>query len=740
MPKIENIVELRRSIANGLLVGAFLLFLLPMVLYGPHGQEEWVGSVWSTLQYSAAIWKGHIPPMWSDDLGLGTPLPLGNRLDLAPPFLLFPIVSIRWVYPLFYAFYLGLGIIYVLRLCEDFKFGTFIRLMVGLTFLFSASTVQLMYVDDWPSLFHDWCLFPVLLFYLRRLCLNSDRGRTLGLIFSLGFVGGLWALNGHCGHMAVLASVLAVYAIAMVSQRKDLLLKLIGSALISILISSEHMYYLISQIRSFPSYITRFQAEDGISLQQLLATLFRPLDTLVWPLLGHYTNADLQGVLSRGWSLYVADYNLRIPFMGTLFILVAIFWSLKTFGFSQSTKNDVPDQRALAITILFSFIMMFMKASWFLNIPSGTWLYREGLTLFGLLGAGCWFQRKLNDHSRCIKWFPLLFSLHLVQMVIGIYPAIHNTITTPGMRYYEDIGQKKGLPGWISHHTNKEGDRLFATNSFSKGFHFVDDGLYGITDLTFLGVKPFNSYFKSVPMDTVAQSLCLGHGWIPGHPDIVTNKSMLDVFGINLVLGLESELGDLKLLQNDERSLMLSRFGIQLKNPPDGLELLDERQSLYDGTLKKVLLYRNPAAWPQAFLMDPAITRLKEQRACGYTGAICRDFSDWKEYRLFDVVDMTGEDGRYSIKLSPSKRERLFVTSKLYRPEWVAINSEGILLPTEQLGGALLGVHVLPGERGFTLEFRPIFRYFLWIISIISLIITVLMILFNRRRNFLNNL
>lgn len=730
MAKAIVIYGLNRSKTNWLLLAVYVLFLLPMVLYGPHDMEEWAGSVWSTLQYSSAIWNGQIPPMWSDALGLGTPLPLGHRLDFAPPFLLFPVVPIRWIFPLFYALYLGIAIIYVVRLCDDFKLGSLMRLVVGLTFLFSGPTVQLMYADDWPTLFHDWCLFPVLFFYLRRLCLNSDREDTLRLIFLLGLVGGLWALNGHSGHMAVLASILSVYVIVMTAHSKGLLLKLAGSIFIASLISSEHMYYLISETMNFPADIMRIQAQDGVSLKTFAETLLRPLDTLLIPLLTHSSQVVDPGWLNKLWSSYKAAHEMRIPFMGTLFIFASILWSISHISGNKLKKDDVPDQLAVAITVLFSLAMMFTMAHWLLNIPSGTWLYRDGLVLFGLLAAGRWLQIRLNEHSRLTQWLPLLLFLHMIQMIASSYPTLQNTISTDGMHYYENFRQKEGLPGWILSHANHTESRIFATVPFSVGCNFVEDGLYGVTDLTFLGLKPFNALFKSVSMDTIAQSMFLGHGWIRGYYDIISNKSMLDVFGIHLVIALDTELGDnLKLLNKRQSKFMLDRFGINISKPVDNLELLDERQSKFNGNPQKALLYRNNSAWPQAFLMDPLIVNIKERRACAYEGAVCRDFSDWKNYRLDDKLNMDGKDGSYIINLSPSKSERLFVTSKLYRPEWVALNGEGLLLSTEKVGGTLLGVHVPLGLREFTLEFRPRTRITLWVISIISLIVVVLTIL-----------
>ncbi len=717
-----------RSRAIWLHIAAGILFLMPMILYGPHDREEWPNSVWSTLQYATALWEGRMPPMWSDDLGLGTPMPIGFRMDLAPPFLLYPWLSIRWILPLFYALYLGVALIYLWRLCADLQLRTPLRLLIGLSFLCLAPTVEYIYSDDWPSVFHCWCLFPVIFFYLRRLCFSSERRESLNLMLMLGLVGGLWALNSHTGVLVVYSSILLVYVIVAAMNRKDLLLRLSGSILIAGLISSEHMYYLVSETMKFPDGLVNFRGQDGISFTAFLKTLLRPLDTLLIPLLTNPSEFVEAGWLSKLWSSYKADYAMRIPFMGTLFLVAALLWSINRIQKGRSQSDGIPDQRALAITVLFSFAVMFMPNSWLFNIPSGAWMYRDGLVLFGLLAAGRWFQDRRNGHSRLTPWIPLLLFLQAIQMMTGSYPALHNAMTTRGMQYYENFGQEVGLPGWILQHADNKASRIFATVPFTVGYDFVEDGLYSLTDLTFFGLKPFNADIKSVSMDTLGQSHVFGHGQIQGHYDILSNKSMLDVFGINLVMALDSELGDnLKQLHEHQSKFMLEIFGIHIRSKPvNNLVLLGEHQGRFEDSSHKILLYRNDSAWPQAFLMNPEVTDLEERRVCSYNGAICRDFSEWQDYRLKGEVTMEGKDGRYIIRISPSDKERLFVTSKLYRPEWVALDDRGLPLSTEQVGGTLLGVRVPPGLRTFILEFRPLIRRILWIVSIVSLILAAL--------------
>lgn len=718
----KQVFELSQSRAIGLLILGCVLLLIPFALYGPHDQEEWTSSVWSTLQYVSAIWDGKFPPMWSDALGLGTPLPIGHRFDFAPPFFLFPAVSIRWVIPIFYAFYLGIATSYVWRLCTDLRLDVFIRLLVGLTFLWSAPTVQLIYSDDWPTLFHDWCLFPVLFFYMRRLFLSASKREAHRNTLLLGLFGGLWCLNGHSGHMASLGSILAVYALVMAWQHTDVIVKLICSIVIASLISSEHLYYIVSETIAFPANILRNQAQDGITGFQFIKSLLRPFDTLLVPLFTHSSSVISGGGISQLWTNYTSDWGLRIPFVGTLCFVASILWIIRQFRLIKEQPGTNGDSLAISLAFLFSFVMMFLKASWLLNIPSGTWLYRDGFVFFGLIAGGLYLQEQIDAHTKIIRWLPILMALHLSQMMAGSYPTLLHIITSPGMHYYENFLKKNGLTGWILSRIHQQSPRVFISSSvIGPGGSNAEDGVYGVTDFTFFGVRPFNSYFKTVSMDLVAQSAALGHGWIPGHQAIVRNRSMLNVFGINMLLVMTKEPpANWPVLEEELR---------------DKFEFVDEGQINREGKSVSISLYRNNTAWPDGFLMDPAILNLSEKRndpgsdkGCDYSGAICRNFSEWTSYILEGSVSINGKDGAYIVHVPPAASSRLFVTSKFYRPEWLAFTGESSL-QVKKVGGALIGVLVPPGVNEFTLEFRPVVRKILWYLSLAALVTVSLVLL-----------
>lgn len=366
------------------------------------------------------------------------------------------------------------------------------------------------------------------------------------------------------------------------------------------------------------------------------------------------------------------------------------------------------ERRAISLAFLFSFVAMFMKASWFNNIPSGTWMYRDGVVFFGLISTALCLKAHWSSASAIIKWIPLLISIHFIQIFFAVYPTFYKTMVYPGLYNYKNFGKADGLPGWISSASDKPGSRLFITTTIGPLSRYAQDGLYGVTDFTFLGVTPFTAWIKSVSMDLIGKSLSLGHGFIPGDLSILLNREMINVFGINLIL-INS-----KDFESEIIASLMGRF---------------THFGQYETASGTVHLLKNPDAWPDAFMMSTDVMSVQAiQRSCVYPGAICSDFSGWQKHLLSDKVKISGENGAYSVQVEASPTPRLFVTSKLYRPEW-EVKSEMRALQVVKVGEALIGVIVPPYLENFTLTFRPAMRLVLRGVSLFALVLLVLLIL-----------
>lgn len=184
-----------------------------------------------------------------------------------------------------------------------------------------------------------------------------------------------------------------------------------------------------------------------------------------------------------------------------------------------------------------------------------------------------------------------------------------------------------------------------------------------------------------------------------GDLELLNNKPMLDVLGVELVLALDSE-------------------------HVEHLALISTRNSNYKGKKQQINLYKNSNVWPKAFVMDKDILKAPDIRACQSDGLLCRDFSVWKQYRSDAPIRLSGNNGKYSLNTPASSKSQLVVTTMLYRPEWVA-TSAGVPLKIVPVWNALIGINLPPGAETVALEFRPILRNTLWFISTASLMITI---------------
>ena len=689
------------------LFGIIFIFMLPMAMYGPHDQEEWGFSTWATLTYVQSIWGGSFPSMWTDALGLGSPLPIGHRFDFSPPFFLFPFLGIRWVVTSFYFFYALLAIVYLWLLCAKFNINsTFAKLVVCTTFLLSPPTVQLTYLDDWPTLFHNWCFVPVIFYYILKIFTDENKQDFYTTVLLLGFVGGVWLVNGHPGHLYTLTMILFIPTFyLLIRTKKKCLIGILISAAIALLISIEHTYYSISEILNYPSSIKRL-TQGELSFDHFKGMLFLPFNYLpinsMWS--GNFFN------YFKTNDALVHNLNYRNSFIGGIFLVTAFIAALRYILFKISEpKNIGLILTSIGVAFISSFILMFSKPEWLRNLPSGMWMFRDGTVFFGILLCGCIINSILTTKFRKLRiLIYFLVAINFAQLLISNIPAFLRATQISPLNNYKNFGKSAGLPGWLKDSTNKNNRLFILSDVASIRTEFAADGLYGVTDLTFMGVNPFTFWIKSVSMDDIYQSTWLGHGYLSGNREVLQNREMFDIYGITHLL----------LTQKD--------FDAIDKKNLNGMNLISD----FPANSGRLFLLENSTVWPKAFLMNNAFLKnVNKNRKCKIYGGVCNDYSDWSGFRLNDNIEISGANGLYDVKLEPKSEERIFVATKLYRSEWIAYANQS-KLEVFKTDGGLLGVKVPKNIDSFQLKYNPYSRKLLLAISISTFFLTILLIVF----------
>ena len=685
-----------------IVLGIPLFFLAPLLWCGPAAQEDWRDGIFSTLVQVQHLFREGKYLFWYDNLGLGTPMPLGFPFDFAPPFFLAPFFSLRLVFSVFWVAYLLLGTIYCWRLCKALHIPRAVRFACTFTYVFSAPAAHYIYVDDWQAAFHGWALLPVVIFYAHRLSQREDSEPLLFDSLRLGLIGGVFIINGNSVHVALLASGVTIFTVVLLFGRFHLVKWFVLAAGVTLVLSGYRIYYNLGDILDFPSYLSRTDVlQSGFGLADYGKALLRPVTA------GYFLEHGFTATASDVFDNFVLTNSaMRTPFFGAAFMLLAVIVGFGTLTFPPWRKLMGDQERPLiacSIVFIVSFVCTVLHPSMLLNIPSNTWQFRDPMIFFGILvvGIGLTGFGQVNV-GRQKSFVRVVLALQVSQVFLGISPALYRNMSAServfstanyNNRFYNNFGREGGLSGWIRTNADQYGSQLFVSDTIRRMDHgFEADGVYGITDLALLDINPVTGQFKGVSMDALYPSSSLGYGQIEGNLNIIRNREVLDVLGIDLVLV-------------DERDGTFA-----------GLDYLDRYTMNYLGEERTLILFHNADAWPEAFVMDAAITQLPlaKTSSCRHDGFLCMDLSSFVHYRQPDRLQYETDHGTIELTLE-SGEERLVVLSTLYRPEW-EVASTGGRVKIEPIAGALMGLVVPRNVTDVRITYVPRIRItLLWL-------------------------
>lgn len=641
--------EMRAGIALG------MLLLIPLLVYGPYEEEIVQATVMPNQVFYRALFRGEWL-YWFNDLGFGTPMPLGDPLMFHPVFApLAAFTSLRTTLSAVWIAHTVITVVYFLRLAALSGVTTpSLRLVLLACHLGSFAFAFYFYSTDWIQVAISWTLYPVLLFYLRSAILGDARDHFWATTLRLALLFGFWVINAHPGYIIPLAIVLVVYTIVTAPLDKRVYLCLCVSGALCTGIAAVRIYTLLHELRLFPP---GGAGRDGTSLMLYLGAVAAPF-------------------ASRGG---------RGPFIG-IALGLAVIVSVLRFS-----KLRDPHLRGCVVACIAAAAFSVVPTNLFNRIlPAvGAWLFADPMTFFGILAGGSVLQRAVRSPR---QWYRraavLLILLQLVQQAVAItFPHVMNVIGHGGkLLFYKYQGHAVGLGRVLVDHGQRFGPRLYLSREVEKVMrgNLSADGVHFSSDLVFLGLNPVNGWFKNVSMAAFFRSTLLMEGFIIGEVSAIQNGTLLDVLGINMILSTERESGT-----------------------PPGL-IVAARPRVRDDRLSDLVLLANPDAWPQAVLLEPdAYTVTLPVRAgCAHQAAMCRDYDALARARLPGAVSLSSSNGRYVARVPAAAHERLLFISATYRPEWEATAATGALR-VHPVAGAFLGVTVPPHVTDITVEYVP---------------------------------
>jgi hypothetical protein len=660
-----------------------VLLLVPLLVYGPYEEEIVSATIMPNQVFYRELFRGDWL-YWFNNLGFGTPMPLGDPLMFHPVFApLAAFTSLRTTFSAVWIAHTVVMVVYFLRLTALSGVGMpGLRLVLLACYLWSIPFTFYFYGSDWIQMAITWSLYPVMLFYLRSAILGGARESFWPTTLRLAALFGFWVINAHPGYIVPLGLVLAVYAIVTAPMDSRVYLCLGVSGALCTAIAAARIYTLMYELRLFPP---GGGIRDGTHLSAYVGAFVAPL----------------------------VQIGGRGPFIG-LGLGIAIVVLFRRF--SQVRDAHV---RGCAIACIAAAAFNLAPPAVVNRIlPAlGTWLFADPMIFFALLAGGSVMQWAVRSpRQRYRRAAALLIVLQVVQQGAAImWPNFVSLLAHRGdLLFYQYQGQAVGLGRVLVDNGRRFGPRLYLSREVEKVMRrrLSADGVHFPSDLVLLGLNPVNGWFKNVSMAALYPPWSLMESLILGDVNVIHNGTLLDVLGINMVLSTERESGI-----------------------PPGLIVAD-RPRVQDSRLSDLVLLGNPDAWPQAVLMEPDAYRvaLPVRAGCGHQAALCRDYAALARIRLAGDVALSASNGRYVAHFPAAQRERLLFISALYRPEWKATAARGAL-PVHVVAGAFLGVTVPPNVTDVTVAYVPRLQIALtWFSSVLFFSVAAAVCLRRRQR------
>jgi hypothetical protein len=689
------------------LISFFISFfsLLPLLIRGPSDFEEHDLGIFSGRFAYKALFDGSLG-LWLPDLGFGTPMPIGQSFGSYPPFILLNILGIYAFFCFFWLTQLWLGTYFMFRLCRQLEIGYSVAFVVAVSFALSKPVANYGMTDGWPTAFFTWTIYPVIIFLITDLLV--DKGSLQKKIPLLGLVLGLWLSKSHPGHSSLLLIPLFIYIIILIPWRNiRVLFALSVACFASFLVSLDTFIFIYKEASLFPPGMLR-NTQSGYTLSTYLLTLLYPLisphdysfiggiKTLLRPLIYPQDYSFIGGI-----NYYLQNHFSRGPFFGTPFMLLA-FSSL----WVELGRNRMRVATGIAFISAFTLSMADTTVS---IVFSGLWLARDPLILFGMLTAAMLLSSILKSGTLFQKRVGgFLLASQLIHITLGHVPLIASI----GFDYnaskasvthtrYAGEGAPSKLKSWLTDNGGRKGQRIFLSKQIQDelSINWRDEGIYGNTDLTLLGLTVVTGWFKNISMDSIYPSRALMHGAISGDPWVMENKSFLDVAGIRWLL-----VGGSEAAFHQKNSKFKAPIFFEGKNG------------------KSLALLENPNAWPMAVFIDSpkgSLNNFPRAVDCPHAGISCANLETIKNARKLDVVTIQIEYGQMILRFPPSESERQIFLSFFAHDGWIA-RTKGVELPIQKVGGAFMNIVVPAGIGEIELNYGSAWRLLILVISITS--------------------
>ena len=623
-----------------------------MLIGSSMDEEEYRNIIASVVLQARALVDGEFP-FWTSALGFGVPHPMHPSFQFHPLVPLFGLLPPPAALRILYAVHGAIGATGCWLLVRHFGVRRAVAALAASTWALSTSSLDYALSSLWPSSYFGWSIYPWLVLGVRRVLDDDGTRQPWRAALVLGLVAGFLGANGHFGLIPVLALPIAVMCAMEARRTVRRLPALVVAALIGGWIAAPSLVRLLGELNRFSPGLARITVDARADRATAANMLLQPAT----------------GWLSEGFAASLSEQRAHIPYFGAPLLVLAI-------GALVVRKLGARARWGVGAAFVVSLVVLFVPGLAGESAGSGAYAFRDPVSLFGIV-LGCLMLESIAD--RRPRTALAIGAAQMVLLVAGAAPFVYNaSLSSSDRRAVGPMPTTQTLGDWAARLPGRWYVAPVLDARIRRG-NFSDDGLYPDTWI-YHGLPVVNGRFKGLSADALYPSGSLPIGRIDGNEATVGHAAGLDVLGVGVVLAA----GDEPVAPSLEEVARLP---------------------VTDG---EVRVLRNPAAWPGAAFVDPAVLAapLPDLDDCGQRGLLCHDFSGVVAAPHDTRVTLTRRHGTLHATFAPGDGPRRLLVSEMYRPEWQA-QTGGRSLTVAPAWAGLIAVDVPPGVRDVTLQYRP---------------------------------
>ena len=732
----------------------FVFFLtINLIINGNINIEFYAYNLTSSIEYIKNIFNFRII-QWSDSRSLGIPMPIIPSFHFNPFLYLGYFLNLKVFYISLFFTHSFLGVFYMIKLSDMFIKNSYLHILNGFLFSFSAPLLNYMVTDDWNASFISYSLLPLLVYIILQLFIKERKIDFFSLSIISLFIFYYYYNGNPSFHIFIgFISLVVIFLCFIFKLKFKNFYNIIIVSSISFVLILPNLIHVVIELSKFKYDYQNLNTNIFFAVHW-----FRLIDNM-FPFVsfdGSNINFDFFKNISNQY--YVKSINIlfsnflnhgtRTYFIGFIYFILSFF---SLFYLLNRNKNLILLKIFFIIFIL-CLILMHFKSFYFYNLIDEN--YYGVLFIFIGLILATYSIDKLNIKYKNIV--SLLIFLQSFQVLT--YSSLSVFILKNGQNNkifstnFFNENTDNNLYDWIDNIGINEDKKVIFSPLIEKDLNkeyavYNEYNLFSIQDFYYKkNIRLMNdSFLKGISYDNILISKSEKNGNFELNNQIFSNKNNLDILGADFIIIKEKEIKNYSFIESLDyiSSIELNKIESLKLIVDDGKvanssSLINRYNKFFYSrkyiVAEKWYAFANNNSYGDLFAINyPYYEKNKYliyNSKCIEISFFCQNNSNLHINKINFSYSLKGKDGNYSVSFDKTKDKIIIVFNKIYRNEWKAkyLNKSLKVFPIHD---SLVGIEIPPGVNKIKIYYENIFTKFLTYISIIMLLLLIISLPFS---------